>query len=121
MSNNRKKIQLKREARKRRARKQIKGKVAKLLRLSVFRSAKHFYCQIIDDNAGKTLCAASDLELKLKKGTKPIEAATAVGKLIAEKATAKKISQVVFDRGAYKYHGRVKAAAEAARTAGLKF
>ncbi|MFH0987920.1 MAG: 50S ribosomal protein L18 [Parcubacteria group bacterium] len=114
-------MQLKREARKRRTRKQIKGKVATLLRLSVFRSLKHFSVQIIDDNAGKTLCSASDLEVKDKKKIKPVEIAAAVGKLIAEKAQAKKISAVVYDRGAYKYHGRVKAAAEAARAAGLKF
>lgn len=89
-------------------------------RLCAFRSLKHFYLQIIDDNAGRTLCAASDHELKLKN-KKPIEVAAAVGAAIAEKAVAKKITKVVFDRGAYKYHGRVKAAADAARTGGLKF
>lgn len=77
--------------------------------------------QIIDDAKGVTLCAAHDRELKSTKGTKPIDIAARVGALMAEKALAKKIVNVVFDRGAYKYHGRVKAAADAARAAGLKF
>ncbi len=107
--------------RQRRTRCQIRAK-SKRPRLSVFRSAKHFYLQIIDDNVGRTLCAASDSEVaKDKKAIKPLEKATAVGTLLAKKALEKKIGVVVFDRGSYQYHGRVKAAAEAARAAGLKF
>lgn len=88
-------------------------------RLNVFRSTTHIYAQLIDDEAGKTLVAASSLELKGKNAkTKKSEA---VGKLIAEKAVAKKVKKVVFDRGGYKYHGRVKALADAARAAGLEF
>lgn len=90
-------------------------------RLVVFRSLKHFYAQIIDDKIGKTLCAASDAEAAELKGKKPVEIAREVGKLIATKALAKKIKKVVFDRGNYKYHGRVAAAAEGARDGGLKF
>lgn len=88
-------------------------------RLIVFRSLAHIEAQIIDDVAGKTLVAANDLTLKAK-GTKT-EHATAVGTAIAEKAKAKKITTVVFDRGGSKYHGRVKALAEAARAGGLTF
>lgn len=93
-------------------------------RLSVFRSAKHIYCQLIDDEKGKTLLSSSDLELKLKSQSKrksKLLIAYEVGKLIAEKALKKKIEKVVFDRGGYKYHGRIKALAEGAREAGLKF
>ena len=90
-----------------------------LPRLSVYRSLKHFYAQIIDDNAGKTLCSACDREIKSK--AKPVEIAAKVGAAIAQKALEKKIKQVVFDRGAYRYHGAVKACADAAREAGLKF
>ena len=91
-------------------------------RLNVFRSNTNIYAQIIDDKSGKTLCSASSLdkELKLTNGSN-IEAAKAVGALIAKKALAAKIETVVFDRGGYLYHGRVKALAEAAREAGLKF
>lgn len=88
-------------------------------RLVVFRSLAHIEAQLIDDVAGKTLVATNDRILKLK-GTKS-ERATAVGKAIAELAAAKKITTVVFDRGGYQYHGRVKALAEAARAAGLTF
>jgi large subunit ribosomal protein L18 len=104
-------------------RKRVRAKVigtANRPRLNVFRSLKHLRAQIIDDNAGKTLVSASDTELKLKKGTK-VDKAQEVGKLIAKKAQEKGISQVVFDRASYKYHGRVKALADAAREAGLKF
>lgn len=87
-------------------------------RLAVFRSLKHFYCQVIDDAQGVTLCSASDKEVKGKKG---VEMAQEVGKLVAEKALKKDVKQVVFDRSFYKYHGKVKAAADAAREAGLKF
>lgn len=91
-------------------------------RLSVYRSAKHIYAQIIDDVNGVTLASASSIEKdsKLTNGGN-IEAATAVGKLLAEKALVNKIENVVFDRSGYLYHGRVKALAEAARAAGLEF
>ncbi|WP_337845973.1 50S ribosomal protein L18 [Thermus sp.] len=89
------------------------------LRLSVFRSLNHIYAQIIDDEKGETLVAASSLALKLK-GPKT-EVARQVGRALAEKALAKGIKQVAFDRGPYKYHGRVKALAEGAREGGLEF
>ena len=88
-------------------------------RLSVFRSNQHIYAQLIDDEEGKTLASISDL--KLKKNIKKIKAADEIGKLIAEKALEKKIKKVVFDRGGYKYHGRIKEVAEAARKGGLVF
>jgi len=93
-------------------------------RLSVFRSSKHIHAQLIDDTKGETLVAASSLEKNLREGKKTganIEAAKAVGKLIAERASAKGIKNVVFDRGSYMYHGRIKALAEAAREGGLNF
>ena len=91
-------------------------------RLNVFRSNKQIYAQIIDDQTGKTLCSASSLdkELTLKNGSN-VEAATEVGTLVAKRALALNIEAVVFDRGGYQYHGRVKALADAARAAGLKF
>ena len=91
-------------------------------RLAVFRSDKHMYAQIIDDAAGNTLCAAStlDKDAKLAK-TDNVEAAKYVGKAIAEKAKSKGISEVVFDRGGFLYHGKVQALADAAREAGLVF
>jgi large subunit ribosomal protein L18 len=89
------------------------------LRLSVFRSLRHIYAQIIDDEKGETLVAESSLALKLK-GNKT-EVARKVGLALAEKAIAKGIKQVAFDRGPYKYHGRVKALAEGAREGGLEF
>lgn len=89
-------------------------------RLSVFRSAKHIRVQIIDDNAGKTLISASDKTVKTE-GKKPVEIATLVGADIASKAVEAKIKKVVFDRGSSKFHGRVKALAEAARAGGLEF
>src|SRR5579872_2542400 len=91
-------------------------------RLSVFRSSKHIYAQVIDDNAGRTLAAASSLEKglrgELKTGADKA-AAAAVGKLIAERAKAAGVSAVVFDRGGYLFHGRVKALADAAREGGI--
>jgi large subunit ribosomal protein L18 len=93
-------------------------------RLSVFRSSKHIYAQIIDDAAGHTLAAASSLDSALKtslEGGADVTAAGAVGKLIAERAKAAGIERVVFDRGAYLFHGRVKALADAARESGLVF
>jgi large subunit ribosomal protein L18 len=93
-------------------------------RLSVFRSSKHIYAQIIDDAAGRTLAAASSLDgalrTSLDKGG-DVAAATAVGKLIAERAKAAGVERVVFDRGAYMFHGRVKALADAAREGGMDF
>ena len=93
-------------------------------RLSVYRSSKHIYAQVIDDTGGRTVAAAStldkDLKGALKKGS-DLEAAQAVGKLVAERAVKAGIKDVVFDRGGYIYHGRVKALADAAREAGLNF
>lgn len=93
-------------------------------RLSVFRSSKHIHAQLIDDLKGETLAAASSLEKTMREKGKTganIEAAKAVGKLIAERAKEKGIKDVVFDRGGYIYHGRVKALADAAREGGLNF
>src|SRR5215510_220682 len=93
-------------------------------RLSVFRSSKHIYAQLIDDTKGTTLVAASSVEKSLRDGGKTganIAAAKAVGKLIAERAKEKGIKDVVFDRGGYLYHGRIKALADAAREGGLNF
>jgi len=93
-------------------------------RLSVFRSSKHIYAQVIDDEAGATLAAASSLEQTAREGLKTgagIDAAKAVGKLIAQRAQEKGVKDVIFDRGAYLYHGRIKALAEAAREDGLNF
>ena len=94
------------------------------LRLSVFRSSKHIYAQVIDDQAGRTLAAASSLDGELRPQLKTganQAAAEQVGKLIAARAKEAGVEAVVFDRGAYRYHGRVKALAEAARAGGLKF
>lgn len=88
-------------------------------RLSVFRSAKHIYAQIIDDQKGETLVAASDLSLELRG--KKMEVAEKVGEALAKKAQKIGIKKVAFDRGRYKYHGRVKALAEGARKGGLNF
>jgi large subunit ribosomal protein L18 len=93
-------------------------------RLSVFRSSKHIYAQLIDDANGRTVVSASSLEKDMRESVKTganIEAAKAVGKRLAERASAKGIRQVVFDRGSYLYHGRVKALADAAREGGLDF
>ena len=110
--------------RKNRNRKALKFKGFGKLRLTVFRSSKHIYGQIIDDNEGLTVASASSLETTVKKQFKNCgnkEAATTVGKLIAEKALTKGIKKVVFDRGGYIYHGRVTNLAEAAREGGLIF
>jgi len=112
--------QQKRWRRHRRVRAKIFGTV-KVPRLCVFHSAKHIYAQLIDDEKGHTLVSASDQELKKKEGQTKTEKAKEVGLLIAKKALEKKIEKVVFDRGGYKYHGRVKAVAEGAREGGLKF
>lgn len=109
--------------RKERIRKKISGTVDRP-RLSVFRSAKHIYAQIIDDQAGHTLAAASTLSPEIRdklKGLKKVDAAREVGKLLAEKAKAKGIVKVVFDRNGFKYHGRVKSLAEGCREHGLVF
>jgi large subunit ribosomal protein L18 len=93
-------------------------------RLSVYRSSKHIYAQVIDDDAGVTLASASSIEKTAREGLKTgasVDAAKAVGKLIAERAKEKGIKDVIFDRGGYLYHGRVKALAEAAREGGLNF
>jgi large subunit ribosomal protein L18 len=93
-------------------------------RLSVFRSSKHIYAQVIDDDHGATLVSASSLEKAALEGLKTgasVDAAKAVGKLIAQRAQDKGIREVVFDRGSYLYHGRVKALADAAREGGLSF
>jgi large subunit ribosomal protein L18 len=105
-----------------RVRHTLKRKAHGRARLSVFRSSKHIYAQVIDDNAGRTVVAASTLDLKgaLKKGS-DLEAAQAVGRLVAERALKAGVTNVVFDRGGYIYHGRVKALADAAREAGLNF
>jgi large subunit ribosomal protein L18 len=112
------------ERRKRRTRASIAKKSGGRVRLSVFRSSKHIYVQLIDDVQGKTLASASTLEADLKGSLKTgadTAAAAAVGKLIAERAKAAGITEVVFDRGGYIYHGRVKALADAAREGGLSF
>ncbi|MCK5575264.1 MAG: 50S ribosomal protein L18 [Sphingomonadales bacterium] len=110
------------ERRRQRNRTQIRKKSGDRPRLSVHRTGLHMYAQIIDDAQGKTLAAASTLEKDLKStsgGNK--EAATVVGKLIAERAKAAGVEQVVFDRGGFIFHGRVKALADAARENGLDF
>jgi len=103
---------------------QLRRKAIGRARLSVFRSGKHIYAQVIDDSAGRTVAAASSLDRALREQLKTgadKDAASAVGKLVAERALAAGISAVVFDRGSYLYHGRVKALAEAAREGGLSF
>jgi len=110
-----------RQARVRRA---VKARTTRRMRLSVHRSSKHIYAQLIDDLKGETIAAASSLEKALRDALKTgadIAAAKAVGKLVAERARGKGIEDVVFDRGRYLYHGRVKALADAAREGGLKF
>src|SRR5690349_8042311 len=106
-----------------RIRKKLEGSPVRP-RLAVFRSNKHIYAQVIDDSNGATLTAASTLDVDTKKDVKQggnIAAAKAVGKLVAQRAKEKGIENVLFDRGGYLYHGRVKALAEAAWEAGLKF
>jgi len=110
--------------RKKRARARLRKLGGGRPRLSVFRSGKHIYAQVIDDGQGKIVAAASSLEKdsrsELKNGSNK-EAAGKIGKVIAERALAAGVKAVVFDRGAYKYHGRVKALADAAREGGLNF
>lgn len=104
-------------------RKHVKG-TPERPRLSVFRSLYHVYAQIIDDSVGLTLTSSSTIDREVREsvtGLSKTEQASIVGKIVAERALAKGIKKVVFDRGGYKYHGRVKALAEAAREAGLDF
>lgn len=112
------------ERRRARLRYQLKVKGGGRARLSVFRSGRHIYAQVIDDTAGRTVAAASSLEKTLRDSLKTgadKDAAVTVGKLVAERALAAGVSAVVFDRGPYLYHGRVKALADAAREGGLSF
>jgi len=112
-------------------RKRIRARIRKRLagteqrpRLAVFRSGCHIYAQVIDDEAGNTLCAASSLDKELKKakpGGGNVAAAKAVGELLARRAKERDVKKVVFDRGGFRFHGRVKALAEAARASGLEF
>ena len=113
-----------RQRRRERLRYQLRQKSVGRPRLSVFRSGKHIYAQVIDDAAGRTLAAASTLDASLREGLRTgadKQAAGLVGKLVAERALAAGVTAVVFDRGAYIYHGRVRALAEAAREGGLSF
>jgi large subunit ribosomal protein L18 len=110
--------------RKRSVRRTLKRAAYGRPRLSVFRSSKHIYAQVIDDVKGETLVAASSVEKEVRGGAKTganVDAAKAVGLRLAERAKEKGVKQVIFDRGAYLYHGRVKALADAAREGGLEF
>jgi len=109
---------IKKERRQKRVRAKIQG-TAQKPRFSIFRSNRGLFLQLIDDSKGATLISVSSKEIK--KFNNKIDTAKELGKLIAQKAQAIKISEVIFDRGSYKYHGRVKAVAEGAREAGLKF
>src|SRR6185437_5375903 len=105
-------------------RRAIKGAATGRARLSVHRSSKHIYAQVIDDGKGATVAAASSLDKDLRSGLKTganVDAAKAVGKLVAQRAVEKGVNAVVFDRGGYRYHGRIKALADAAREGGLNF
>jgi large subunit ribosomal protein L18 len=104
----------------RRIRRKLAG-TAERPRLAVFRSVAHIYAQVIDDAQGRTLVSASSVDKGAKTNGGNVAAAKAIGKLVAERAKDKGITTVVFDRGGYQYHGRVKALAEAARAAGLEF
>ena len=117
-----KRLNLQKKRRRRRVRKPLAGS-ADRPRLSVFRSNKHIYCQLIDDQSGKTLASAStrDRGLRSKSYGGNRDAAAEIGKVLAERAMAEGIKSVCFDRGLYKYHGRVAALADAAREAGLSF
>ena len=108
------------QRRKTRIRAKVQGTLVKP-RLSIFRSNKYIYAQIVDDVKGQTLIGASETELTTKEKIKKSDRAKELGLLIAKKAATKKVTEVVFDRGSYRYHGRVKAVAEGAREGGLKF
>ena len=112
------------ERRKTRTRYRLRRSGGGRARLSVFRSGRHIYAQVIDDVEGKTIAAASTLEKDVKSAVKTgadTAAAAQVGKLLAERATAAGVKDVVFDRGGYRFHGRIKALADAAREGGLAF
>ncbi|MEO1019668.1 MAG: 50S ribosomal protein L18 [Pseudomonadota bacterium] len=112
------------ERRRRRNRFALKQRSKDRVRLSVFRSGRHIYGQLIDDTKGVTIAAASTLDASLREGSKNggnIEAAKKVGSLLGERAKSAGVDKVVFDRGAYPYHGRIRALADAAREAGLTF
>jgi len=114
---------LKKEEKRNRRHIRIRAKVKgtkKCPRLSVFRSNNHIYAQLIDDEKGKTILSASDIKIDKNKLNK-VQLAKEIGSLLAKKAIENKIEKIVFDRGGYKYHGRIKAIAEGAREAGLKF
>jgi len=103
-------------------RRAIKDAATGRARLTVFRSSKHIYAQVIDDQKGATVAAASSLEKDMRSKTGAnVDAAKAVGKLVAQRAIEKGVKSVVFDRGGYLYHGRIKALADAAREGGLQF
>ncbi len=110
--------------RQRSVRRNVKAAAHGRARLSIFRSSKHIYAQVIDDTKGVTLASASSMEKPMREGAKTganVEAAKAVGKLVAQRAIEKGVKDVVFDRGSYLYHGRIKALADAAREGGLNF
>ena len=110
-----------RKRRHHRVRKNVRGTAARP-RLAVFRSSKHLYAQVIDDTAGRTIASASTMEADVRSGsTATVEAAKSVGKRVGERAKAAGVSAVVFDRGGFRYHGRVAGAADGAREAGLEF
>jgi len=110
------------ERRRRRVRTALRARAAGKPRLSVHRSGRHIYAQVIDDSAGKTLAAASTLDKEIKgKARATKDGAAAVGKALADRAKKAGVSQVVFDRGGFLFHGRVKALADAAREGGLEF
>ncbi len=112
------------EKRRSRVRRSLKVRADGRPRLSVHRSSKHIYAQVIDDVKGVTLASASSLDKDLRAGIKSganVEAASQIGKVLAERAAKAGVTEVVFDRGAYRYHGRVKALADAAREGGLSF
>jgi large subunit ribosomal protein L18 len=110
-----------RQRRHRRVRKKVRG-TAERPRLAVFRSNNHIYAQVIDDVAGRTLAAASTADEGIKGGaTGTVDAASKVGALVAQRATSAGVGKVVFDRGGFRYHGRVAALADAARAGGLEF
>ncbi len=112
--------QASRQRRHRRVRKHLAGTTSRP-RLAVYRSNRYIYAQVIDDDSGRTIASASSQEKDLRSKTLSADTATEVGKLVAERAKDAGISTVVFDRGGYKYHGRIKALADAAREAGLEF
>jgi len=109
------------EARRRRVRTALISKAGGRPRLSVHRSQQHIYAQVIDDAAGRTIAAASSLEKDFSGTGATVSAAASIGKLLAERAKAAGVSKVVFDRGGFIFHGRVKALADAAREGGLEF